>query len=57
MSLFEQVIAAYPELADNKDVFINGTILLQDDSDGTGAYIREWNYAKPVPASLQQYVR
>jgi hypothetical protein len=57
MSLFDQVIAAYPELADNRDAFINGTIILQDDSDGTGAYIREWNYLKPIPESLQQYAR
>jgi len=53
MSIYEQVIAAYPELADNKDVFTDGTIILQDDSDGKGAYIREWNYSKPIPDGLK----
>jgi len=53
MTLFDQVIAAYPELADNKDAFMDGTIILQDDSDGEGAYIREWNYFEPIPKGLK----
>ena len=53
MTLFEQIVSAYPELAENKDLFMDGTIMLQDDSDGQGAYIREWNYSKPIPDGLK----
>ena len=31
----------------------NGTIKLQDDSDGLGAYIAKWEYSKPIPAGLK----
>jgi len=50
MSLLEQIIEAFPELADNMKVFADGVIVLQDDSDGAGAYIAQWNYEKPLPA-------
>lgn len=55
MTLYEKILAAFPELANNAKVFADGVILLQDDSDGTGAYIREWNYEQPLTAELQQY--
>ncbi len=51
MSLYETIISEYPELTNN-DFGLNGTIKLQDDSDGVGAYIREWNYSKPIPEGL-----
>jgi hypothetical protein len=51
MSLYEQIIAVYPEL-EGSDLFRTGTIILQDDSDGEGAYIREWNYSEPLPEGL-----
>jgi len=51
MTIYAQVIAAYPEL-EGSDAFYNGTIILQDDSDGVGDYIREWNYSKPIPEGL-----
>jgi hypothetical protein len=50
MTLFEQIIAIYPELS-NGD-FANGVIRLQDDSDGQGAYIAKWDYSKPIPEGL-----
>jgi len=44
MSLYEQIIAIYPELtADDFNPF-TGTILLQNDSDGLGDYIKAWNH-------------
>ena len=52
MSLSEQIIAVYPEL-EGSTFFRDGTILLQDDSDGLGAYVREWNYSKPLPNGLK----
>jgi hypothetical protein len=56
MTLREQIIAVYPELEGTR-AFVDGVIYLQDDSDGLGAYIREWNYEKPLPESLTQYLR
>ena len=50
MTLLEQIIAAYPELSEND--FANGSIRLQDDSDGEGAYIAKWEYSKPIPEGL-----
>jgi len=41
----------YPELTPND--FINGTIVLQDDADGLGAYIAVWNYDKPIPQGMK----
>ena len=43
MTLYEQIINLYPELISD-DFGINGTIFLQDDSDGNGPYIKEWNH-------------
>jgi hypothetical protein len=51
MSLYDQIIAAYPEL-EGSDVFRYGVILLQDDSDGDGVYIAAWNYSEPLPEGL-----
>ena len=41
MSLYEKIIALYPELADYD--FADGDIRIQNDSDGKGDYIKEWN--------------
>ena len=56
MTLYEQVLAAFPELEGTAS-FRDDTITLQDDCDGTGAYIREWNYSKPIPDDLKEYFR
>jgi len=53
MTLYETIIATYPELADINDLkFWTKTINLQDDSDGIGAYIAKWDYSKPIPEGL-----
>ena len=52
MNLFEQIIEAYPELTVNDFFPIDGIILLQNDSDGSGDYIKKWNYSKPIPEGL-----
>jgi hypothetical protein len=52
MSLYDQIIAAFPEL-ENTRSFIDGTIILQNDSDDAGDYIAEWNYSKPIPDGLK----
>ena len=53
MELWEKIAEAYPEIADNDYAAFCREIILQDDSDGKGAYILEWNYSKPLPAGLK----
>jgi len=50
MSLYEEIIEALPELADKPKEFYRGSIELQDDGDG--AYIKRWEYSKPIPEGL-----
>lgn len=52
MELWEQIIAAYPEI-NPTDNFQKLGIWLQDDSDGQGAYIAKWEYSKPIPDGLK----
>ena len=52
MNLYEQIIAVYPEL-EGTDEFAFGSIRLQDDADGKGAYIAKWEYSKPLPAGMK----
>lgn len=49
--MYETIISAYPELT--IEDFLNGTIILRDDSDGEGQYIAAWNYDKPIPEGLK----
>jgi hypothetical protein len=54
MTLYEKITTLYTELTD-ADFAPNGTIMLQNDSDGNGDYIREWNHptlAKPTQEQL-----
>jgi XkdW protein len=41
MSLYEKIIALYPELTDNDFMTV---IRLQNDSDGKGDYIAKWDH-------------
>jgi hypothetical protein len=50
-NLYETIIESYPQLKNSKDLY-NGTIILQDDSNGNGAYIAKWEYSKPIPDGL-----
>ena len=50
-TLYEKIIETYPEL-ENAIELKNGTIIIQDDSDGVGAYIAKWEYSKPIPVGL-----
>ena len=52
--MFEKIIKLYPELT-SEDFGKFGTIKLQNDSDGRGDYIKEWNHPtlpKPTPEQL-----
>lgn len=53
MTLYEKILSIYPELADFD--FVSGVITLQNDSDGKGDYIAEWNhptYPRPTQDQL-----
>ena len=52
MTLYEKIKALYPELTDRDFMTV---ILLQNDSDGKGDYIKEWNHptlARPTEEQL-----
>ena len=54
MTLYEKITTLYTELTD-ADFAPEGTIILQNDSDGNGDYIKEWNHptlAKPTQEQL-----
>jgi hypothetical protein len=50
MDISKIIRETYPEITD--DEFIIGSILLQDDGDGI-AYIKKWEYSKPIPDGLK----
>ena len=51
MELWQIIFNAYPELETDRKLF-RDTIILQDDSDGVGAYIAKWEYSEPIPDGL-----
>jgi hypothetical protein len=56
MNLYEKITAIYPELTQNDFVPVTGIIRLQNDSDGKGDYIKEWNHPtlkKPTDKQLE----
>jgi len=55
MTLYEKIKQLKPELTDADFAPASGTIVLQNDSDGKGDYIREWNHptvTQPTNAEL-----
>lgn len=54
MNLYEKIIYLYPDLTQEDFLPDSGTILLQNDSDGRGDYIRSWNHpVHPEPTQAQ----
>ena len=54
MSLYDKIIAIYPELTPQDFALPQGTITLQNDSDGRGDYIAAWNHPTlPRPTEEQ----
>ena len=52
MTLYDKIKAIYPSLEDKDFMTV---ITLQNDSDGKGDYIKEWNhptFAKPTDEEL-----
>jgi hypothetical protein len=54
MTLYDKILKVRPNLKAD-DFTPEGTIVLQNDSDGKGDYIREWNHpteTKPTAKEL-----
>ena len=55
MTLYEKITTLYTELTDADFAPTTSTIMLQNDSDGNGDYIKSWNHptlAKPTQEQL-----
>jgi len=55
MNLYEKIKQLKPELTEQDFSPMGGTIVLQNDSDGKGDYIKEWNHptvTQPTNAEL-----
>ena len=53
MTLYDKIMALYPELQQQDFLTV---ITLQNDSDGKGDYIKEWNHptlARPTEEQLE----
>jgi hypothetical protein len=44
MTLIEKIKSIYPALTNEDFSYVNGTIQLQNDSDGKGDYIAKWEH-------------
>jgi hypothetical protein len=54
MTLYEKIIAIYPELTGEDFMPGRGTIMLQNDSDGRGDYIKSWTHATLAQPTEEQ---
>ena len=52
-TLLQKIIAAYPELEGQYHLFTGNPILLMDE--GAGAFIKIWQYEKPLTEELLAY--
>jgi hypothetical protein len=50
MTLYEKIIALYPQLEDKDFLTV---ITLQNNSDGKGDYIAKWEHTLPRPTDEQ----
>jgi len=53
-SLYDKIISIYPELTGEDFMPGRGTIMLQNDSDGRGDYIRQWDHATLAQPTEEQ---
>ena len=51
--LYEKIISIYPTLTIDDFLTDTGTIILQNDSDGNGDYIKIWTNKLPQPSKEQ----
>jgi len=54
MTLFEKIISIHPSLTDEDFFGLKPTVILQNDLDGKGDYIKSWNHPTlPRPTDEQ----
>jgi hypothetical protein len=53
MALYDQIIAVYTTLTSTDFTGRTATIVLQNDSDGKGDYIKSWTNSNPQPTEAQ----
>ncbi len=54
MTLYDKILAVRPNLTVDDFSPDTGTIMLQNDSDGKGDYIREWNHPTETQPTQQE---
>lgn len=55
MTLFEKIKTIYPEFSEN-DLVPMGNVIIQNDSDGNGDYIAQWDHptlSRPTDEQLK----
>jgi len=53
MTLYEKIMKIYPTLTQEDFLPLTGTIVLQNDSDGKGDYIKSWTNTNLQPTQDQ----
>lgn len=53
MALYDKILTVRPNLTSD-DFAPEGTIVLQNDSDGKGDYIKEWNHPTVTRPTTQE---
>jgi hypothetical protein len=55
IDLYSTILTEYPELSDVR--LFDEFIILKNDSDGSGDYVAKWEYSKPIPESIAEFLR
>lgn len=56
MTLYEAIKTIYTDLTIDDFTIRSGTILLQNDSDGRGDYIKKWNHPTHAQPTEEQLI-
>lgn len=54
MALIDKIKQLRPNLTDEDFYIHSGTIILQNDSDGKGDYIKEWNHPTETQPTAEE---
>lgn len=54
MALYDKILTVRPNLTQDDFAPITGTIVLQNDSDGKGDYIKSWNHPTETQPTAEE---
>ena len=54
MTLYDKILAVRPNLSQDDFAPTTGTIVLQNDSDGRGDYIKSWNHPTETQPTAEE---